>query len=216
MAIPNTYDLAQYAQLAYDEHTLSFNDLETLILERDDHIVVAVRGTEISVDTSIPDIVRDLMFMPHYDRDNGFAHAGMSTGAHFLARELQKYIGLSDKPFYLTGHSLGAFVSLLLVNELRGRGYKVLHWVGLGTPNGFWGPLTTSFDGVELQAFRFGRDIVTYVPLFTMGYHLPCPQIKIGQSLRGWPTRHDHSIELYLDAMMRLSINRSLHIKRVS
>lgn len=199
----NDYELAQYAQQAYKCKTFRVNELETLVIEHNDSIVVSVRGTEISRDLSLVDIIRDLRFLPFPERNTGIAHAGIVRGAERVTRALHRHLDHNrhGRSVYLTGHSLGAGVSLLMVPQLVARGYNVVKWVGLGTPLVLWNPLRSwRTENTLMHAYRYGRDIITYLPPKWLGYELPpgVRLIKIGKPARRWPNISDHWVEQYV------------------
>lgn len=199
----------RHIEEAYTRHTFTVNELEVLVEETwlpewltnkpADHrcTVISVRGTEVTDNFSPIDIIRDLLFFPAADTLNGLAHAGMLSGAHKIADVLVKrYAGLAEFPILLGGHSLGAGVSLLLIKLLQARRWPVRRWVGLGCPRVFF--MRAKIDSVELFNYRYGHDLVTYLPPRLMGYAAPVPYIKIGTPARPWPNVSDHAIENYV------------------
>lgn len=204
-------EIAAYCAAAYEYKTFSVNDLETLITTTvdgtDNAVVVTVRGTEITNDFSLFDIIRDLRFLPMPDKDSGISHAGMLWGANLVARELARRLKETNRqrlPLYLGGHSLGAGVSLLMVPEMARRGYHVKKWVGLGTPRVVWHEGNRwRYAGVPLHAYRYGRDLVTYLPPTWLGYELPdiVKTFRVGTPTRPWPNISDHWVTKYLEAI---------------
>lgn len=211
--------IAQLILAAYHDETFRVHDLEVLVTETSRCLIVTVRGTEVTEDFSLMDVVRDLRCVPLYDRDSGLGHAGMTMGANLVAskldRRLRKRPDGRDIPIVLGGHSLGAGVSLLMVPDLIRRGYNVVRWVGLGTPRVAWVPSSDwRCRDVRMTAYKYGRDIVTYLPPKWLGYRLPdgVEEVTIGTPARRWPNVTDHQVVRYVTEIQKTVAGRENNI----
>lgn len=193
--------LAMMAERAYQEHTRSVGELEYLLDTVQGYPAIAIRGTEGSAilkGRNWLDLVRDIRILPWYDKDIGWAHAGMLKGAQRIYKDL--FIsGIAGRTFirapyskrlYVTGHSLGGGVGFLLAklvnNRLKSCGVDVV-FVGFGTPNVMISDPVVTFPATF---YRNGDDVVT--ELLGHGLYKPFPQIQIGDS-EGWEPIDDHT-----------------------
>ena len=196
----NHYQQAVHIAQAYADHTFSIHDVEVLVTELDELTLVSVRGTELGDDISWWDIIRDLRFLPISMNRMGLGHAGMQWGAKLVARRLNQLL-TKDKPLYFGGHSLGAGVSFLALAVLEQYGFTIHRWMGLGTPRVQFLPQERPLTTVEMVAYRYGRDIVTYLPFRIMGYGLSVEEKPLGTPSHWYPNSADHNVERYLTAL---------------
>jgi len=180
----------------YDSKTGSVNDVEFMVKYEPEHTIVVFRGTEFSGFFSklgFLDVIRDIRIMPWKDKRVGWAHAGFLKGARGVVDSpLRDYICPST-PVILTGHSMGAGISLLAALLLHSEGYEIKEWVGFGCPRP-----TIGREGLPFPAtsYRNHGDPVTQAPRSWMfGYSHPIKLTHIGQI---W----GHSIKLYKDALL--------------
>lgn len=196
-------ELARLCERAYREHTRVVGELEYLVSEVDGAPAVVVRGTETREFMSgfgWIDVIRDLRILPWYDRRVGWAHAGMLKGARRLFEELHIFEAfrasspvLTAERVYVTGHSLGAGVGLILAHIMRYYGARVT-FVGFGTPRSMISKLD---PGLEARFYRQGDDPVTEVPRWWMGGYSALPVEQLGRP--DWKAgAKDHSLERYI------------------
>lgn len=192
---------------AYRQCTGSVGELEYLLRRRHDADYLAFRGTEtipedeslLGFAGSIWDIVRDLRIWPWPVQIHGHeyrGHAGFIRGSLKVVEEVTPL--LRNKPLVIAGHSLGGAVALV-AGLLLSREGKDVEIVTFGCPHVFWGDVYVP-EETRITMYRFGRDIVTYVPL---GKH-PAPQTVIGTASRFWPNIRDHRMDNYLGALREL------------
>jgi triacylglycerol lipase len=135
----------------------------------DKEIVITFRGT---VPTHISDLVADADALPVHDTD-GFVHDGFKTYALHLMQTVLNFVsanGGKNKDIYITGHSLGAAMSLYTTKELEESGFTVTKLFTFGQPRlgnkGYVNAIKT-----DHHRFVNCNDIITHVPPLELGYH---------------------------------------------
>jgi triacylglycerol lipase len=162
------------AQLNMEARLISVGNTQVYVAANDDHIVAAFRGTEspTTIDGLKDWLLTDagnLLIVPEGRLGTDLAAAG--TGARFhqgfvtaigdiwepflLAIETERK--KSDRPIWLTGHSLGGALALLAAWLLR-RKFIAVHQVYT-----FGGPMIGNNEVVEAFAREFPEKIFRYV-----------------------------------------------------
>ncbi|MDE0151145.1 MAG: lipase family protein [Bdellovibrionales bacterium] len=121
--------MAECSELAYEEEHLLKNHLEDgqmeLKLIRDEdpqfflaehahYIVLAFRGTE---SDNIQDIITDLS-IKRQSTKQGKIHTGFLNSYCRVHHELSSYLKNTNKPIYITGHSMGAALAVIATAQL--------------------------------------------------------------------------------------------------
>lgn len=187
--------LAKKALDVYDTSSISKHQVEATIDVIDNIQIIAVRGTE----SEAVDITRDLLIVPWWFKELGLTHLGFGNGALAI---LDRIIKKLDKslPIYLTGHSAGGIISLMVGKILSDSGYKVIEWVGFGTPRGFVGTRKFNF---KLTSYKRGKDIVTYLP--PPGWFAYCNQVPFTKLISTnnikYPNAKDHKMLKYFHTL---------------
>ena len=110
------------AEKAYSKYTFVQNEIEVLFEPHDKFHVLAFRGTEASSLNAIfrqggwRDIIRDLRFIPWYDKRVGWAHSGFLKGAKAVDRII---VNSPRKETILIGHSLGGALALIVALMMK-------------------------------------------------------------------------------------------------
>ncbi len=200
-------DLLHLAIQSYHRHTVLIGELEVLIHHTPcgKHVVFAVRGSETGdafrQGSGWKDWLRDIRILPFKNKHMIRAHSGFYKGA----KELQESIGIllsersCGKNVWLTGHSLGAAVSLAWGKILIDEGFSVGGWAGFGCPNLLYGAAQELVFPFPCVAYKNGNDIVASVPRGVFKrYGLPAntEYISIGEQGKR-PNIYDHSYALY-------------------
>jgi len=108
------YELAKICRNAKRIKSGCVSEVEYLITKTKGVTVIAFRGTEASSvfkwtfwkKKGVFDVLRDIRFVPWYDKDVGWSHSGFLKGAKGTAKDIlkRKYI---TGPVVVTGHSMG-------------------------------------------------------------------------------------------------------------
>ena len=194
------FDLARICELAYKAKTGSVGEVEYLITEHDGFTVIAFRGTEATrwwSNGGWRDILRDVRFIPWYDRRIGWAHAGFLKGAK---RAVEQILELHlPGPIYVTGHSLGAGLATCAAAILKAQGLDIWEAVLFGSPRALTKSAQKRYK-VKCTSYRNGHDFVTTVPRRSWGFRHPVELTQLGKqgADRTWS---DHWIPLYTEAL---------------
>lgn len=185
-------DICALVEQGYERHTGSYREVEYHLVQMAAVQVLVFRGTEASKffsGSGWRDVIRDIRILPWYDKRTGWSHSGFLKGARGVVDQIQ----LRDKPVIVTGHSLGAAISLLAGLILHADGHHVLEWVGFGCPRTGWGR-GLPFPG---HHYRHRGDIVTQIPGI---YRHRIEPVQLGEG-RGsnWT---DHDIGAYLQYLV--------------
>lgn len=197
----NHSDICALVVGGYETHTGRVGEVEYSVHTLPDMTVISFRGTEASKllsGSGWRDVIRDMRIMPWYDRRTGWAHAGFLKGARsVIDGPLRGFLFQCSKPLVLTGHSLGAAMSLLAAMMLAADGQVVREWVGFGCPRALIGQRELPF---EATAYRNRGDIVTeLIRPWMFGYRHPVPLVQLG--MPAWPNWPDHDVGNYLEAL---------------
>ncbi len=114
--------LAQYSQLAYEDldtvkaalpnakiTLLNRDDSQAYVIETSTETVVSFRGTQVTSDFSMQDIIRNtkIALVPLGLSQNGKIHRGYKEAVDVIAEELAEAVISVPRPLLYTGHSLG-------------------------------------------------------------------------------------------------------------
>lgn len=178
-----TGKIAYREQLGLDARLISVGNTQVYVGANDDHIVAAFRGTE--APTSIEGLkdwllsdAMNLLIVPEGDLGTDFVAAGVGTRWHqgfikaigdiwnpFL-EAIETERKKSDRPLWLTGHSLGGALALLAGWRLK-RKFISVHQIYT-----FGGPMVGNAAAAEAIDREFGDKIFRYV-----NYQDPIPQL---------------------------------------
>jgi len=178
----STRNAKRYSELAYLKKTIRVNEVEcyvdTTTINGKILQVVAFRGTEAKVvtDLGIFDVLRDMFFLPWYNKKVGWGHAGFMCGA---AGAYEKGLyGLLRRgiPVAVVGHSLGGAMALVVARMLLSDGFSVTDVVTFGAPKTFlWNTANKSKKvfrkkGVNCRQYVNEGDPVACLPPFWLGF----------------------------------------------
>lgn len=170
---------------------VDFEDLRAVCYERRGGLVVAVRGTDPS---NVQNDLRDIEGFPSKSLafpQLGHCHRGFLRGAESLLGVLATR--LYARRITLTGHSLGAAVSLLLAAMLTAQGTPPELLVTWESPRAGGETLKALLAPVEVRQYRYGNDPVTELPWLPGAYcHVREPLIQIGRPM--FPSIQCHSM----------------------
>lgn len=193
-------DCALLCQQAYREHT--FRDekwnIEVLMLWDDYRMIltVAFRGTE----KNHEDILTDIRFLPWWDKDIGWCHAGFLKSVRdsnvwpILRKLIIKHPG---HRVIFTGHSLGGAQATIAAALMARTIHSPRALVTFGSPR-----VGRSLSGRwrSMRSIRFvnAADVVPTLPCGIFYRHVP----YLSQSYYPSEGRfHDHKIQAYVDWM---------------
>jgi triacylglycerol lipase len=134
-----------------------------IVFRTHDFLVIAVRGTVILS----KDVFIDLHFLKQNFNGYGY-HPGFYREAHQALPLLQEAVDRIDAnlPIYITGHSLGAAVAVVL-RHMWGKPYSLM------TPYVYATPRVGDFEAVNLTkvySYIRGNDIVPRIAPESLGY----------------------------------------------
>ena len=190
MTVPTSHELACLCQRAYDECTVSANDTEVLIVERDEFLILAFRGTTFDHH----DIIKNMRAFPWWASEvGGFVHKGFLVGARSIWPHLQRY-PLRSKPTVLAGHSKGGAEAGEVAAMMTLSGYPPILLETFGAPRVGFGWIEDVLKGIPGNRYRLGADIVPTVP-----HRFP------------FPYRHDRDVTL-----LPVEIEHRFHNHRIA
>ena len=184
----------RYAILARDSYTLppdigqQDSASRAIVTVTNDGLIVAIPGTD-----NVACFLADLDIELQTVAGMGQVHRGFYQAYSDISGDLMRL-----SPAVVTGHSLGASMSLLYAAELclAGRPPKAVY---------AFEPPRVSIDstigdllrkhGVALRLTRFGRDIVPCIPRLLHSWQHPCEPNAIGVASEPIWNVHDHSID---------------------
>ena len=138
-------------QLSLDARLISVNNIQVYIAQNDDHIVAAFRGTESPTtieglkDWLLTDAV-NLLIIPEGRLGTDFIAAGVGARFHQgfmtalaaiwdpLEAAIKAEIARKDRPFWITGHSLGGALAMLSAWLFDRKFYSVHQVYTYGAP----------------------------------------------------------------------------------
>lgn len=157
-----------FAKLGFDQYQHITNEnAHGHLAASDKELVITFRGTNPS---HISDLAADANALPVHDV-NGFVHEGFKTYTEHLLPKVKAWVKkYPNRDIYITGHSLGAAMSLYCVDKLEDAGYKITKLFTFGQPRlgnkGFVNRILA-----DHHRFVNCNDIVTHVPPPSLGYY---------------------------------------------
>jgi triacylglycerol lipase len=179
--------------------TFAFQDVHAVMTETDGVAIIAFRGT---VPSSWEDWFRDCAAWPTRLIDHpiiGPCHSGFADGADALLDRLRGVLS-RDKPYMLTGHSLGGALAIAAGALLCDCGLPPTCLTTFGAPRVGMGPLAGILTPITGHRYRHGEDPVPEVP--TWPYLTDRAWTRIGTP--GPDPIADHAIAQYMLALEAL------------
>lgn len=192
--------IARLANRAYREKSGCVGEIEYLVEHMAGVTVIAYRGTEagkLFSGRGWRDVLRDIRFLPWFDKRVGWAHSGFLWGAKRACRDILK--AKLSGPVVLTGHSLGAALALCSGPILRDAGVDVRDVILFGSPRALTNGAADDYP-INVTSYRYGHDFVTTIPSGLWGYKHPVELTQLGNFAkpRNWS---DHSMDRYVMAL---------------
>lgn len=154
-------ELAHAARRAYLECNLRTPyDMEANVEILDGRVVIAIRGSEVDVF----DWGRNLLAFPwHFKTLGGAAPFGFGRGARRVADAFIHELGalVGQLPIYVTGHSLGGAVAILLTQMLTYYRFNVKECVAFAPPRTGARELR-----IKTTIYDHAGDLIVQVPWF--------------------------------------------------
>ncbi len=186
----------------YKATLVSIKGSQAWLLHNDIEQIIAFRGTELH---DIRDILADLMMLPvPSSSGSGYTQHGYELSVSHLWRYIKPWLNPA-KQLYLTGHSLGGAMALVLAG-------RVPHLAP--TVYTFGCPRMTTYGNAVVAALNHKRfvnasDIVPRLPWFPYWHHGELHYITADREIRSeqpWtdylkPGLHRHAITHYVDAL---------------
>ena len=172
MTQPSALDLARASALAYEDVATvraAYPLADVTLLDRDDSqayviqsrqdTLVAFRGTQVTENFSVTDIIRNAKIRPVTWRPGlipgGRVHRGYKEGSEAIADDLADAMKQSKGPHYYTGHSLGGAEATLA----RTRAPYPQLTVTFGAPKVGDEEFVASYRHIPLVRYVHGHDI---------------------------------------------------------
>ena len=172
--------LAIYSQLAYEPLVtvqaalpeakvtlLDRDDSQAYVIETDIETVVAFRGTQVTSDFSMTDVLRNarIALVP-LGLSQGKVHAGYKEAVDVIANDLVEALVHAVRPFKYTGHSLGGSVA----THARTRVPHPDMTVTFGAPKVGDRQFIQAHANIPLIRYSHARDIAPKYPHPWLGY----------------------------------------------
>lgn len=142
---------------------VSQDETQLFIDENDERILIAFRGTQ----GNIEDWMANLDFTKTVDM-----HRGFNDALNKVWQTIKLYI-CYNKPFYITGHSLGAALAGLCAFRLSIMGIQKLNVYTFGQPRMGGNEFSEKYNELlKASTYRFvnNNDIITRVPPRSLNY----------------------------------------------
>lgn len=214
MRIVGHREIAESVQKGYVERTGRARYVEYFVDEIDNNtVVVSFRGTSSGRkrffrDGGWRDWLRNASAWSATDpRLSAKGHAGFITGArHTVDRYIAPQLvdaGHRNSRVILAGHSQGGAISLPAAELLAALGFRVVEWVGFGTPKIY----CTDPDAFPFNttSYRYRNDRAVELPYNWLGFEHYIPLTQLGARKRGGSTWDDHALEHYINALPAVS-----------
>ena len=178
---PTALTLARYCQLAYKDldtvqaalpgarvTLLDRDDSQAYVIEEAAHTVVAFRGTQVSNDFSMGDVLANAKVWPKPWRmaSGCLVHHGYKEAVDAIAGDLVKAVIQAKRPLIYTGHSLGGSMATLA----RTMSPHPDLTVTFGAPKVGNGEFVRTYARHKLIRYVHGRDIAPKHARPWMGY----------------------------------------------
>jgi hypothetical protein len=186
----------------------SFNgdpSTQAYVASTDDWIVLAFRGTQVDdFWASVVDWGVDAQFFPVFDGHFNLVHTGFLAAVREVWSDVAPHVaGLQQKkarPFWITGHSLGAALATLAANLCSDQpnqlGLKGLYTYG--SPRVGDAPFGHRIP-CKVRRFRNNSDLVTHVPLGLVFRHVG--ELEFIDAAGHFHPGVDGNEKLFLEAM---------------
>ena len=189
-------------QLGYKATFLDHDGAQCYVLEHDDHIVVAFRGTE---PKQASDIKADLSFRKTWHKGYGKVHRGFMIEVWKLADDLTTHVYQTKKQVYICGHSLGGAMATLYGTLCRPMNPPILY--SYGSPRCGNVSYYNHFD-LQYTRVQNNNDVVPTLPPSMVGYRHVGVNVYINhygniRSLTSWQKFKD-KFRGYRSAFMKL------------
>ena len=177
--------------------------VEGFVATRDNACVLALPGTE---PTSLPEWIRNLRVHP----DERGIHEGFAAAADAVLPDVIAMLApggaAADRPLYISGHSLGGAVAVVLAERLVAKGVLTAERIAgvytFGMPRAGNAAFAETYRqrGLDDRTFRFvyGVDLVPQVPppdgLFNYRHVGSVMSCERGAFFEGAPLRDDRSL----------------------
>jgi len=156
-------------------HFLDRKDTQGFVIAKNDMIIVAFRGTEI---TDLQDVMTDARIqLMKFPGRRGKAHTGFWGGLNLVWKDLLAIIQEEQKtaqPIFITGHSLGGALATLATARFRLEMDKPINGLyTFGAPRAGDRDFASAFNAdFKPRAFRYvnNNDVITRVPAREMNY----------------------------------------------
>lgn len=207
--IPTDLELAQAASDTYDpaahwDQSWTREDVHVGLRHAGDFDLISFRG---SIDEE--DWLRDFQGWPKKHPILGYCHSGFLAGMDTVASELVMAIS-PERPYALTGHSLGAARALIVAGLLMWAKKPPALVVTFGTPRPGMAKLSSLLNGggYPIRHYKNGPDPVADVPLTVPPLWLfQKPKVDTLLDVAPADGAHDpmhwHHMPLYLEGVRR-------------
>jgi hypothetical protein len=142
-------------------------DSRGIVARRADATIIAIAGTE---PASLRNIATDFAFF----RSESDTHSGFQDAADAIQPEIDAAIQSSTKPVFFTGHSLGAAMAVIAALRALSPNFSPMALYLFGAARVGGPTFVARYNpvlGERTYRLVHGFDIVSRVPLSTMGYH---------------------------------------------
>ena len=151
-------------RLGYKATFLDHDGAQCYVLEHDDHIVVAFRGTE---PKQASDIKADLSFRKTWHKGYGKVHRGFMIEVWKLADDLTTHVYQTKKQVYVCGHSLGGAMATLAASRCTTRNLEEVFTYGAPRVGNGRFARSLRYTNTRIQN---NNDIICRVPSKLFGY----------------------------------------------
>jgi hypothetical protein len=207
---PTDLELAQACADTYDpaarwDQSWTREHVHVGLRHAGDHDIVAFRGSIDEIDW-----IRDFNGWPSKHAVLGYCHSGFLAGMGTVASELSQAI-TPERPYALTGHSLGAARALIAAGLLTAAKTPPVLVVTFGTPRPGMAQLTRILNtgGYFIKCYKNGPDPVAEVPVRLAPlwlYQKPVidTPIEVAPADDAHDPFHWHHMPLYLEGVRRM------------
>ncbi|MCV2403028.1 lipase family protein [Marinomonas sp. C2222] len=139
--------------------TIEESQVNYFLSESDGVQTIAIRGT-----ANLNNVILDLSVSLTSDDVLGIKlHHGFASGSKAVFEDLLPYLS-KDKPVFITGHSLGGAIAVILAMQLQKEGYPLQQVVTFGQPKVTNVSGAKAFSNLPLIRIVTPEDIVPLVP----------------------------------------------------